>query len=160
MFHGCIVCPPPHPGSLLSSSSSVTFYSPLSDVPEKRRGAVSALPLLPSLSLSPHSLLSLLLFGCPCECPRCNGCFTAPSSGAVPLPGLTKRLSEGGRKAFPAPCLPSLHGNVGAESGSSFAGGMGKLGGFVKGMLWGGTKGCIYRQVCAGKRAAQRHARL
>lgn len=39
------------PDSLLSSSSSVTFYSPLSNVPEKRRGAVSALPLLPPLSL-------------------------------------------------------------------------------------------------------------
>lgn len=61
-------------------------------------------------------------------------------SGAVPLPGLTKRLSEGEKKSFAqAPCLPSLHGNVGAESGSSLLVGMGKRGGFVKGMP--GTKG-------------------
>lgn len=69
------------------------------------------------------------------------------SSSAVPFPGLTKRLSEGWRKAFPAPLSQPLHGNVGAESGSSSQG-MGKNGGFVKGML--GTKGCIYREVCAG----------
>lgn len=73
-------------------------------------------------------------------------------SNAVPLPGLTKRLSEGERKAFPAPCLPSLHGNVGAESGSSLLEGW-ENGGFVKGMP--GTKGCIYRQVGVGERHAE-----
>lgn len=56
-------------------------------------------------------------------------------SSAVPFPGLTKRLSEGERKAFPAPCLPSLHGNVGAESGSSLLEGW-ENGGFVKGDAW------------------------
>lgn len=79
--------------------------------------------------LSPLSIIPPLL-RCPCECPRCNGCFTATDSNAVPLPGLTKLLSEGGRKAFPAPCLPSLHGNVGAESGSSLVEGW-ERGGFV-----------------------------
>lgn len=73
-------------------------------------------------------------------------------SSAVPLPGLTKRLSEGERKAFPAPCLPSLHGNVGAGSGSSLLEGW-ENGGFVKGMP--GTKGCIYRQVCVGEQHAE-----
>lgn len=94
----------------------------------RTEGAVSELPLL-NPPLSPLSIIPPLL-RCPCECPRCNGCFTATDSNAVPLPGLTKLLSEGGRKAFPAPCLPSLHGNVGAESGSSLVEGW-ERGGFV-----------------------------
>ena len=52
-------------------------------------------------------------------------------SGSVPLPALTKHPSEGGRKALQPPRLPSLRGNVGAESGPGILEGW-ESGGFFK----------------------------
>lgn len=100
----------------LNLSGGVTFYSPLSDVPPRtgREGSSSrtrslSLPQPPSPPpISPHSLLSLLFFGCPCECPGCNGCFTAPAPALSPFQGSQQSafLMVGGReKAFPAPRL-------------------------------------------------------
>lgn len=68
-------------------------------------------------------------------------------SSAVPLPGLTKRLSGGGRKAFPAPCVSSLHGNVGAEFGSSLLWRDGRTGASLRGCLVGQRGASIGRFV-------------
>lgn len=68
--------------TMLNFLGSVTFYSPLSDVPENGGSSFRT----PSLSppLSPLSIIPPL-FGCPCECPRCNGCFTAPTPALSPF---------------------------------------------------------------------------
>lgn len=95
-------------------------------------------PHLPTHTHS-HTLLSSVFFWLFFWMSLCSGRLR---TGSVPRPALTKHLSEGGRKGSSSPSsplvsprLPSLRGNVGAESGPGVLEGWETLGGVGGGRI-------------------------
>ena len=102
----------------------------------RTQGAVSGLPLLPLAAplCSPLPIIPPLLW-VSLWMPPVQWMPHSTESSAVPLPGSNKAsFWRGEEKAFPpAPCLPSLHGNVGELSLGHSLKGWEQAGGFVEG---------------------------
>ena len=132
MIPGCYVThsSPSHSLSQWCFLDTVTFYLALSDAPENPRSSPWALP--PPLRPLPLSPLSPS-FGCPCEC---LGAMDASQQRlqCCPPSRANKASFWRAKKGFLSPLSPSLHGNVGAESGSSQPR-MGKTGASLRGCL-------------------------